>query len=59
MEEVKEKVEEEEEESNFSVRKYLDKECEKMLKDIQKKNMQGFREVFEELPDDVPESYLI
>lgn len=58
MEPVNEK-DEEEEDNTFSVRKYLDSECERMLKEIQKKNMQGFRSIFEEIPEDVPEEYLI
>lgn len=50
---------EEEEDKEFNVRKYLDNECEKMLKEIQKKNLEGFRMIFEEMPDDVPEEFLI
>ena len=30
-----------------------------MLKEIQRKNMEGFRNVFEEIPEDVPEEFLI
>ena len=41
---------EEEEDENFSVRKYLDTECERMLKEIQRKNFVGFINIFEEIP---------
>lgn len=30
-----------------------------MLKEIQKKNIDGFRKIFEEIPVDVPEEYLV
>ena len=30
-----------------------------MLKEIQRKSLEGFRSIFEEIPEDVPEEYLI
>ena len=46
---------EEEEEVEFNVRKYLDDECEKMLKEIQKGNMNQFLQIFQDYPDNVQE----
>lgn len=45
----------EDQHGDFNVRKYLDQECEKMLKEIQRNNIQGFRDIFQELPVDVPD----
>jgi hypothetical protein len=39
-----------EEETEFNIRKYLDQECEKMLKEIQRKNYDQFLDIFQDLP---------
>jgi hypothetical protein len=41
------------------VRKYLDSECEKMLKDIQKKNLNGFLDIFQDYPENIDEDSLL
>jgi hypothetical protein len=43
----------------FNVRKYLDQECEKMLKEIQKKNYEAFLDIFQDYPEDIEEVQLI
>lgn len=59
MGEVKEADNEEDdqddEQKEFNVRKYLDSECEKMLKAIQKKDKEGFLDIFQDYPEDIDE----
>lgn len=54
-----ENEEEEEREEDFNVRKYLDAECEKMLKEIQKKDKLAFLDIFQDYPEDIEEEELI
>lgn len=50
IEEVKEN-ETEEASGQFSVRKYLDSECELMLKAIQRCDLDGFLDIFQDFPE--------
>ena len=53
IQEIKEEDQEEDEEQHFNTRKYLDQECEKMLKEIQHNNKQGFLEIFQDYPENI------
>jgi hypothetical protein len=51
--------EDEDADQEFNPRKYLDAECEKMLKDIQRKDKQAFLDIFQDYPEDIDEEELI
>ena len=58
--EIKEDENEEQDEDGkegeeFNVRKYLDTQCERMLKIIQKKDKEAFLDVFQDYPEDLEE----